>query len=236
MSPTKAAQWTLLDAKAGILSLPYQFGGGIATTFVFRGKDDALVVMSPGCGLDGSALDELKNYGRVAALVAINGFHHLGQSAWRKHFPDAKCFAPASAIERLSKKVPGVSFEPLDAAAPLLGERARFVEPDGLPGNAFAIVHADTGTYWFACDLLANIPELPKNLVFKMLMSMTGSAPGYKLFRPSVWLQVKDKKALGNWFDKGLAADPPTVVVPAHGAPVQGPELIAQTRAQLARM
>lgn len=236
MTQKKTPQWTVLDADAGVLSLPYEFGGGIATTFVFRGKDDALVVMSPGCGLDGSTLDELKNYGRVAALVAINGFHHLGQSAWQRHFPDAKCFAPASAIARVSKKVPGLSFEPLDAAVPLLGERARLVEPDGLPGNAFAFVHTATGTYWFACDLLANLPELPTNIVFKMLMSMTGSAPGYKLFRPSVWLQVKNKKALADWFDKRLADDPPAVVVPAHGPPVRRSDLIAETRAQIARI
>ena len=228
--------WTPLDAGAGVLWGSYKFSGGLATTFVFRGKGDALVVMSPGCGLDASTLDALKSHGRVAALVAINGFHHLGLPAWRQQFPDAKCYAPASAIERLSKKVPGVSFEPLDALAPLLGESARIVEPDGLPGNAFAIVRTSTGTYWYACDLLANIPELPKNFVFKALMSMTDSAPGYRLFRPAVWLQVKDKKALTGWFNTRLSDQPPTTIVPAHGSPVQQPDLLAATRAQIARL
>lgn len=228
--------FTPLDAGAGIVWLSYKFGGGIATTFAFRGKDDALIVLSPGCGLEDSTLDELKGYGRVAALVAINGFHHLGIPAWRKHFPDAKCYAPASAIERLSKKVRGASFEPLDAVAPLLGDRARLVEPDGLPGSAFAFVRTPTGTFWYACDLLSNIPELPKNLVFKALMSMTDSAPGYKLFRPAVWLQVKDKKALTAWFDAKLAESPPTTVVPAHGTPVQQPDLVSATRSQIARL
>jgi hypothetical protein len=232
----KTASWTPLDAGAGVLWLPYKFAGGLATTFVFRGKGDALVVMSPACGLDDEALDVLKSYGRVAALVAINGFHHLGVTAWRKHFPDAKCYAPPSAIERLSKKVPGVSFEPLDALAPLLGEGARLVEPGGLPGSAFAIVRTSTGTYWYACDLLSNIPVLPKNFVFKALMTMTDSAPGYKLFRPAVWLQVKDKKALKDWFEARLVDDMPTAIVPAHGAPVQRPDLVAATRAQIARL
>lgn len=228
--------WRPLDAGAGVLWLSYKFGGGMATTFVFRGAGDALVVMSPGCGLADSTLDELKTYGRVAALVAINSFHHLGLAAWRKHFPDATCFAPASAVSRLAKKAPGISFEPLDRATPLLGEGARFVEPAGLPGNAFAILRNQKATYWYVCDLLAAIPTLPTNFIFKTMMSMTDSAPGYKLFRPAVWLQVKDKKALTGWFDQELAAAPPTTIVPAHGVPVAQSDLIAATRAQLARL
>jgi hypothetical protein len=228
--------WTTLDAGAGILCVPYKFGDGMATTFVFRGAKDGLVVMSPGCGLDGSTLDVLKTHGRVAALVAINGFHHLGQVAWRQHFPDARSYAPAGAIGRLSKRVPSATFEPLEALAPLLGDSARVLEPDGLPGNAFAIVRAPSGTYWYVCDLLFNIPELPKGFVFKTLMSMTNSAPGYRLFRPGVWLQVKDKKSLASWFDRQLSDAPPTTIVPAHGNPVQRPDLVAATRAQIARL
>jgi hypothetical protein len=102
--------WTTLDAGAGILCVPYKFGGGIATTFVFRGAKDGLVVMSPGCGLDG------------------------------------------------------------------------------------------------------------------------------RLFRPGVWLQVKDKKSLASWFDRQLSDTPPTTIVPAHGNPVQRPDLVAATRAQIARL
>jgi hypothetical protein len=236
MADDKTASWRPLDADSGVLWMPYKFGGGVATTLVFRGAGDALVVMSPGCGLSSSTLDELKSYGRVAALVAINGFHHLGLPTWRQHFPDAKCFAPPSAIARLSKKVPGVPFEPLDSLAPLLGDGARLLEPDGLPGSAFAIVRTQRATYWYVCDLLAAIPELPKNFVFKTLMSMTDSAPGYKLFRPAVWLQVKNKKALAGWFDKELAGAPPTTIVPAHGVPVQQSDLVAATRAQIARL
>jgi hypothetical protein len=232
----KTASWRLLDAGAGVLWLPYAFSGGVATTFIFRGVGDALVVMSPGCGLSDSTLDELKSYGRVAALVAINGFHHLGLASWRQHFPNAKCFAPPSAIGRLSKKAPGVPFERLDGLAPLLGDGARVLEPEGLPGSAFGIVRTPSGTYWYVCDLLAAIPELPKSFVFKTVMSMTDSAPGYKLFRPAVWLQVKNKKALTGWFDKELTGAPPTTIVPGHGAPVQQSDLVAATRAQIARL
>jgi glyoxylase-like metal-dependent hydrolase (beta-lactamase superfamily II) len=228
--------WKVLDRDAGILCCEYKFGGGVATTFVFRAKDDGLVVISPGAGLDPSTIDAVKSYGKVTALVANNGWHWLGQETWRKHFPEAKSYAPAAALPRIAKKVPGVPFEPIENLAPLLAEGQSVVEPTGLAGNAFAFVHTKSGNYWYASDLLANIPRLPTNFIFKTLMSMTDSAPGYKLFRPAVWLQVKDKPALRSWFDKELANVPPTTVVPAHGGPMQAPDLIEQTRALIARV
>jgi len=63
--------------------------------YVFRGKGDALVVVSPGRHEEPSVLDELSEFGNVAALVASNSFHWLGQALWRKHFPEARSYAPA---------------------------------------------------------------------------------------------------------------------------------------------
>ncbi len=230
--------WKVLDHDAALLYREYKFGGGVASTMVFRGKGDGLVVMSPASGVDAAALDELKEFGQVTALVANNDFHWLGQEAWRKHYPDAKSYAPSRAIPRLTKKLGalGVSFEPLAAADAVLGEGATFVEPTGLAANVFAFVKTKSGTYWYASDLLANIPALPPGFVFKTLMSMTDSAPGYKLFRPAVWLQVKDKKALTAWFEKALSETPPTTVVPAHGAPVKMADLVEATRALVAKL
>lgn len=228
--------WTLLDRDAGILSRQYKFGGGLATTLVFRGGGDELIVMSPATGIDAVALDALKEYGRVTAIVANNDFHWLGQATWRKHFPDARSYAPARAIARLTKKAAGIQFEPLEQLLPRLGDAAKVVEPTGLASNAFAFVRAKSGTYWYASDLLANIPELPKNFIFRTLMSMTDSAPGYKLFRPAVWLQVKDKKGLKAWLEKELADTPPTTMIPAHGGPVQTPNIVEATLALLAKI
>jgi hypothetical protein len=228
--------WTILDRDAGILCRQYKFGGGVATTLVFRGAGDELIVMSPASGVDAAALDELKDQGRVTALVANNNFHWLGQPAWRKHFPDARSYAPAGAIPRLTKKAAGIQFEPIEQLLPRLGDAAKVVEPTGFAGNAFALVRAKSGTYWYASDLFSNIPELPGNFVLRTLMSMTDSAPGYKLFRPAVWLQVKDKKGLRAWFESELAGTPPTTMIPAHGGPVQIPNLVEATRALLAKV
>jgi hypothetical protein len=236
---TTAKGWNVLDREGGVLWRHYQFGapGAMATTFVFRGKGDALVVVSPGRHVEPSALDELSDFGKVTALVASNSYHWLGQPLWKKHFPDAKSYAPGDGIKRLSKKVPEVPFEPLEALALHLGDNATVTSPAGLKvGNAFATVRAKSGTYLYPSDLLSNIPTMPPQFVFKMLMSMTDSAPGYRLFRPAVWLQVKDKGALRSWFDEEFNRSPPTTMVPGHGPPVAPVDLVEQTKALLATL
>ena len=204
---------------------------------VFRGAGDGLIAISPGNRIDEGALDELADFGKVVALVASNSFHWLGQPQWRKRFPEARSFAPTQGRKRLSKKMPDAQFEPLEALAPLLGDPATVVDPPGFKvGNAFATVKGKSGTYWYPSDLLSNIPQMPPGFVFRTLMSMTNSAPGYRLFRPSVWLQVKDKPVLQKWVDDELTKAAPVAVIPAHGPPVAGPDLVASTKALMAQL
>ena len=56
------------------------------------------------------------------------------------------------------------------------------------------------------------------------------------MFRPGVWLLVKDKKALREWALRRLAEDPPAVVVPAHGPPVNMSDVAALAKAQIERL
>jgi len=147
-----ARGWNVLERDGAILWRQYPFGGGLATTMVFRGAGDGLIVVSPGNNIDEGALDELSDFGKVVALVASNAYHWLGQPFWRKRFPEARTFSPAQGIKRLSKKMPDVKVEPLDALGPLLGDRATVADPPGFRvGNAFATVRgkkniAYTGT------------------------------------------------------------------------------------------
>jgi hypothetical protein len=230
--------WNVLERENAILWREYSFGGGVATTFVFRGAGDGLIVMSPGTGVEPAALDELQTFGKVVALVANNGFHWKGQTLWRKHFPQAKSYAPAQGIDRLAKKLPELGrFEPLDALGPHLGDRATVLDLPGVKvGNAIATVRGTHGSYWYPSDLFANVPKLPSNPILRLLMSMTDSAPGYRLFRPAVWLQVKDKRAVRDWIDDVMTKASPTTVVPAHGPPVTGTDLPGKTKTLAARM
>jgi hypothetical protein len=235
---TTRSGWNVLDREAAVLWREYSFGPALATTLVFRGAGDGLVVISPGNNLDPGALDELKDFGNVVALVASNGFHWLGHPLWRKHFAQARSFAPAQGIDRIAKKLPDLGrFESLDGLTPLLGAHASVIDAPGHKmGNAFAMIRAKNGTYWYPSDLMANMPKLPSNFVFRTLMSLTDSAPGYRLFRPAVWLGVKDKQVVRSWLDDEFAKAAPTTVVPAHGPPTSGNDLVATTKALLAKM
>jgi hypothetical protein len=231
--------WSILDRDRAILYRQYHFGRGLATTMVFRGAGDGLIVMSPGARLEEAALDELSDYGKVVALVASNAYHWLGQRAWSQRFPDARRFAPEQGIARLAKVARDAGrFEPLEALQPLLGEYATVVDGMGLKvGNAFATVRGARGTFYYPSDFLSNLPPMPAGaFVFKALLSMTNSGPGFRLFRPSVWLQVKDKKAFGGWLEQEIAKAGPATIVPAHGAPVHGTDLVASARSLIAQM
>jgi hypothetical protein len=235
---TTARGWNVLDRERAILWREYSFGPGVATTFVFRGAGDGLIVVSPGVDTDAAALDELSDFGKVVALVATNGYHWLGQRSWRKHFPEARSFSPAQGIARIAKKLPEFGrFEPLAALGTWLGDRAKVVDAPGLKvGNAFATVQGTRGSYFYASDMLSNIAALPSSFVFRTLMTMTDSAPGYRLFRPSIWLQVKDKRAFRGWMEGEIARSSPVAIVPAHGAPVGGGDIVTTTQALLAKL
>lgn len=227
--------WNVIDADAAVLWREYRFSGqGVATTMTFRGTDGGLVVVSPGIGLSAADYDALKEFGEVRALIANNTFHHMGQRAWREHFKDAQSYAPPRAVEALKKKVQGVPFRPLGELA--LPGNVHWDDPPGYKtGEAILSVDTKRGSVWYAGDLLANIPRLPPPPV-RWLFTLTDSGPGYRLFRLAVWLLLKDKKATKEWALARLAKDPPGIVVPAHGPPVEVADVVAQTRAQLERM
>lgn len=85
---------------------------------------------------------------------------------------------------------------------------------------------------WYAGDLLANITEMPPPPV-RWLFTLSGSAPGFRLFKLVAWCFVKDRKVLREWSLRRIAEDPPAIVVPAHGRPVETHDVAEQTKAQL---
>lgn len=226
--------WNIIDDEALVLWREYSFAkGAYATMLVFRGVD-GLVVVSPGKGMSDREYDALREHGEVRALVANNTYHHLGQPAWRARFPDAASYAPSGALKMLKKKAPGVPFRPLaDLALPA---HVRCDDPPGYKtGEAFFSIHTRKGTVWFTGDLLTNIQRTPGPPV-RWLFTWTGSGPGFRLFRPGVWLCVRDKKALRAWMLERLASDPPSIVVPAHGPTFDAGDVAGLARAQLERL
>lgn len=224
----------VIDGDAFVLFREYAFSkGAYATTLVFRGVD-GLVVVSPGSGASARELDALRAHGEVRALVAPNPYHHLGQRAWRDAFPNAVSYAPRAALPRLAKRASDIPFRPLSELT--LPAHVHCAELPGFKGGeTFFSIRTGRGAVWFTGDLLTNIQRTPGPPV-RWLFTWTDSAPGFRLFRPGVWLLVRDKKAVRAWMLDRLASDPPSVVVPAHGPAFDEGDVAALARAQLERL
>lgn len=222
---TTPAGWTIIDREARVLALNYHFAAeATSTSFVAPMADGRLMVVSPSKALDEAVATELADFGEVGALVANNGFHYLGQKAWRARFPEARCFAPPKAIERIARKSRHpLAFEPLAALAPLLGDGVGFRDvPDSKCGESWFWARLSEGEggerfAWYMSDVLANMPGVPGNLLVRALFKLTGSAPGYRVFKLALKLIVRDVEAALRLLLADVEAHPPGVVVPAHG-------------------
>lgn len=223
--------WTALDGAGTAWTLEYSFSKGAwATSLAFRGVD-GIVVVSPPKTDDPAVMDALAAHGPVRALVANNAYHHLGQVGWRARFPQAVSYAPAGGLAALRKKHATIPWRAADELA--LPDNVAYADPPGFrTGEGFFSVRTGAGTAWFTGDLLSNIQRMP-GPPFRWLFTWTGSAPGFRLFKPCVWFFVTDRKALRAWYEARLASDPPTVVVPAHGPAYRSSTLIADIDVQL---
>lgn len=227
--------WTLIDADAGVLSYSYKFAAeGQANSFTARLPSGGLLIISPPRQIDDAGLAELAEHGQVEAIVANNGYHHLGIGRWRAGFPKARCFAAPGAAARIAKKSKDAGpLEPLAALQPLLGHDLAVVEaPKSKCGETWAWAKIAGGHAWYASDILANM-ALPSNFLIRTLFKLSKSAPGYKVFNLATKLILADRKlALGQMLDE-VRKHPPTVMVPAHGDLLEGASLAADTEALL---
>lgn len=228
---TTPGGWTVVDREAGVLALSYPFrGSATATTFVAAMPGRKLLVVSPATKVSDAAFAELSEFGEVAALVANNGFHHLGQAEWRKRFPEARCFAPPEAAARIRRKNPAIgAFESLDALANMTGSSVGFrLVPNTKLGESWFWAKTATGYAWYTSDVLANmskLPPFPFNLIFKW----SGSGPGFRVFGLALKFMVKDKAATLRLLRDDVAAHPPSTLIPAHGDIIARPGLAQET-------
>lgn len=229
--------WQIIDGDAGVLAFSYRFAGeGQANCFTAKLPSGGLMVISPPNRWTEAEVGDLAAYGEVEAIVANNGYHHLGIGSWRERFPKARCFAAPGALERIGKKSKDAGeLEPLSALQPLLGDGVAVVEaPASKCGETWAWAKIAGGYAWYASDVLANMEKLPSNFIVRALFKWSKSAPGYKVFNLAVKLIFKDKKrGLGQMLDD-VRKHPPTVMVPAHGTILVTDSVAADTEQLLA--
>jgi hypothetical protein len=223
--------WRILDGDAGVLSFSYGFGGeGQANCFTAKLPGGGLMVISPPSRISADAIEDLAAHGKVVAIVANNGFHHLGIGQWRKHFPEARCFAAPGACDRIAKKSKDAGeLEPLSALQPLLGDDVAVIEaPTSRCGETWARAKIEGGHAWYASDLLANM-DMPAGFVVRTLFKLTKSAPGYRVFNFAVKFIIKDKRVAFAALLDDVRKHPPTLMVPAHGAILSQTSLASDT-------
>lgn len=232
--PTDLRGWNIVDAERAVLWREYQFNKGVyATTLIFRGTD-GLVVVSPGKGLEEADYDVLSQFGEVRALIAPNSFHYLGQGSWRTRFPRAESYASPQALARLKKKAASIPFRPIDELS-LPPTVKLHVLPGFKSGDVLISVGTQQGSLWFTGDLLTNIQRVP-GPPMSWIFSWTDSAPGFRLFKPWVWVFVNDRRALKERLTALLAEDPPAIIVPAHGPALMAATLVGEAKTQIAKL
>lgn len=223
-----------IDEDTGLQWSEYRFANnGKANMVIVRGVD-GLVVISPGAGLDARVLDAVAEQGPVRALVANNSWHHLGQPAWRQRFPDAVSYAPTAALAGLRQKHKTIPWQPLSSLTLPGHVHAREV-PGVSIGETLFTVETKRGPVFFAGDLLANITTLPPPPM-KWAFTLSGSGPGFRLFKLATTFIVKNKDAAREEALAAIDALPPSVVVPAHGRPVDSADVAERARTELLRL
>ncbi|MCK6546660.1 hypothetical protein L6R52_12490 [Myxococcota bacterium] len=232
-----ACEFRILDRAAGVAIIEYSFGKqGTANCFIARMADGKLLVVSPAVRMTDATFTSVAELGEVGAVVAPNGFHHLGVAEWRAKFPRARFYAAPESVKRIrSKNASAGEFEPLSQLTPIVGPDIGLGEvPNTKCGETWVWVKTSTGHVWFVSDMLANIPSLPSNPIAALIFKLTKSAPGYRVFSLALTFMVKDKKATLRAVADEMRRHPPSTVVPAHGAPLSDPDIAARTQSLLA--
>jgi hypothetical protein len=234
MSTTETG-WEVIDKESGVLTRSYPFAKqATARMMTVRLKDGSLAAISPAAKIDGSAMLELEKWGGVSALIAPNGFHHLGLPDWLRAFPKARVFAPKSAHVRLRKRRPEVpAFEPLESLAELLPPNVRVHDvPGNKLGETWLTVDAAAGPIWYVSDSCFSMKDPPPHWLPRLLFRWTNSAPGFRINGLGLKFFVNDRPAYRQYFLNLLAQQLPAIVVTAHGEVVKAPG----TGAELKRM
>ncbi len=217
MRAMKNATWENLTEDGGVRWLKYSFGPGTATTLAARLDDGQWLVVSPPRDPSAQVLDGLG--GDVSALVAPNGYHYLGQAAWRARFPKAKSYAAKDSIERLAKKSSDIPFEPLDALTSTLPSRIEVLRPEGMKVSDLMVrVASGNGTVWYTGDLISNLEKGDVSWAVGLLFSVLGGGPGFRYNGVPAMVYMKDRAAWASSVRAAFEKSPPTAIVPGHGA------------------
>lgn len=217
--------WTPLDPEQSVWTLRYSFGPGLANTFAVKLDDGSFLLVSPPSRCPPEVFTELAKHGPVSALLAPNGFHHMGQGEWRRAFPQAVSYAPDDVIARVSKQTK-LEFLPTSALAPKLGSRVELVRPAGYRStDLLARVHTPSGDVWFGGDLITNFRPGDLKGMVGFIFSVLGGGPGFRVNGATALFFLKNRKAWKAEMKAKMSDHPLLAVMPGHGQVASGETL-----------
>jgi hypothetical protein len=210
--------WRSLSSDGSVRWLAYSFGPGHAGSLAVQLEADEWLVVSPPWRAAPEVYEALT--GDVVALVAPNAYHHRGQEEWRARFPGATSYAHAGALERLARVSRDVTYRPLEDLA--LPAHITIVTPDGQKQPDILLrVNALDGPIWWLGELFSNVAKSEQAWPLRLLARfVAGSGLGYRRNQRPGLVYVRDPHAWLTSVHAAVQPAPPTIAVPAHGAPV----------------
>lgn len=219
--------WQIHDQNLPLLTTRY--GPQQVRMLVFGLRGGGLCAVSPAPHLDDARWQALQAFGTPQFLLAPNHFHNMGLQPWHQRFPATQVVAHPRALARLHKRLPGLpltDLAPLQAALPD-GVRL-FSPPMAKQGETWVSLRTSAGTAWYVTDGVVNEKSLTGAVgLFLRLLGFRAELMVNPLFKR---LFLQDKAAYAQWLLDELDRDPPTLLLPAHGQVLRGPDVAEQLR------
>jgi len=136
--------------------------------------------------------------------------------------PNAGSWTPSGALERIASKTHGAPLGRAEELASELPENVALVFPEGQKSPDLLLrITSQTGEIiWWLGDLFSNTTSADQIWPLRVLSRLAGSGPGYRRNTRPELVYVRNREAWLSSVRSVLAANPPRVVVPAHGDPV----------------
>jgi hypothetical protein len=213
-------QWKPVTPDGTVLWLKYWWGPASANSLAYKRPDGKWVVVSPASGAPQSVYERLDESGTVAALIAPNAFHNLGQRDWKSRFPKARSYAPEGAIARLRTKSPEISYMVLENAVEEVRPAQLFI-PDGMKTpDALLLIPAPSGPIWWVGDQFSNNAKEDQILPLRIISRIIARGPGFGINPNPTLVYVRDKSLWFRTMQSKLSSNLPSVIICAHGDPI----------------
>jgi len=159
--------------------------------------EDGSVVVHSAMALPEGHLKELKDFGRIAAIVIPNYFHDSEAPWFSERFPEAQIYAPSSLLEKTQSRCPKAKVLSLEQdwnqspwaqeilCLPIHGLR--------LVAESF-LLHKHSRTL-VICDMAFNMNPLAFGPIERILMGWNRVGRGFGPSRLATTYFMKDKKA-----------------------------------------